>query len=71
MRTSLHIDSNLIERAVKLTGITEVTLLVHMGLEALISRESAKRLSKLGGTETQLQRAPRRRAREKRYTLSC
>ena len=60
MRTTLNIDDDLIEKAAVLTGIREKTSLVRLGLEALIARESAKRLAKLGGTEKRL-RTPRRR----------
>ena len=60
MRTTLNIDMELIEKASGLTGVTKKTSLVRLGLEALIARESAKRLAKIGGTEKRL-RAPRRR----------
>lgn len=62
MRTTLNIEDSLIEKAERLTGITEKTSLVRLGLEALIAAESAKRLAKLGGTEKQLKPIPRRRA---------
>ncbi len=62
MRTTINIEDNLIDKASKLTGIKEKTTLVKLGLEALIARESSKRLAKLGGTEKQLNRTPRRRA---------
>lgn len=45
-----------------MTGIKEKTKLLRLGLEALIERESARRLGKLGGTERQLKPIPRRRA---------
>jgi Arc/MetJ family transcription regulator len=61
MRTTLNIDDELIKKAVLLTGIKEKTALVRLGLEALISRESSKRLAKLGGTEKELQAIPRRK----------
>ena len=61
MRTTLNIDDALIQKAGQLTGVKEKTSLVRLGLEALIARESAKRLAKLGGTERQLQDIPRRR----------
>jgi Arc/MetJ family transcription regulator len=61
MRTTLNIDDSLIKRASKLTGIKEKTSLVRLGLEALVARESSKRLAKLGGTEKNLQMIPRRR----------
>ena len=60
MRTTLNIDDKLINKAWKLTGIKEKTSLVRLGLEALISQESAKRLAKLGGTEKRLKNIPRR-----------
>ncbi len=61
MRTTLIIDETLVERARDLTGIREKTALVRAGLEALIARESAKRLAALGGTEPGLEAIPRRR----------
>ncbi len=62
MRTTLNIDDQLIKRAVRLTGVQEKTQLVRMGLEALISREAAKRLARLGGTEFHLKTIHRRRS---------
>ena len=60
MRTTLNIEDSLIDKASKMTGVKEKTTLVRLGLEALIARESAKRLAKLGGTEKQLKPIPRR-----------
>ena len=62
MRTTLNIDSALLERAAKLTGIEEKTSFVRLGLEALISKEAAHRLAQLGGSERQLKLPPRRRS---------
>jgi len=62
VRTTLNIEDALIIKASRLTGIKEKTALVRLGLEALIARESSKRLAKLGGTEKKLQIIPRRRA---------
>jgi Arc/MetJ family transcription regulator len=62
MRTTLNIDDQLIKRAVQLTGVQEKTQLVRLGLEALISREAAKRLARLGGGEPQLKEIRRRRS---------
>jgi Arc/MetJ family transcription regulator len=64
MRTTLNIEDRLIDQAAKLTGITEKTALVRLGLEALIAAESAKRLAKLGGSEKRLRPVSRRRAAE-------
>ena len=62
MRTTLNIDDEVLEKASLLTGVKEKTSLVRLGLEALIARESSKRLAKLGGTETNLRSTPRRRS---------
>ena len=62
MRTTLNIDDALLARAAKLTGIKEKTSLVRLGLEALIARESARRLARLGGSEKRLKPVRRRRA---------
>ncbi len=62
MRTTLNIDEKTLKKASKLTGVTEKTSLVRLGLEALIARESSRRLAKLGGTEKSLRRIPRRRS---------
>ena len=62
MRTTLNINDELLEKATKLTGIKEKTSLVRLGLEALIARESGKRLAQMGGTEKNLEPISRRRA---------
>ena len=61
MRTTLNIEDKLINKAYHLTGIKEKTSLVKLGLEALIARETSKRLAKLGGTEKKLHLISRRR----------
>ena len=65
MRTTLNIEDKLVEKASELTGIKEKTTLVKLGLEALIARESARRLAELGGTEKRLKTIPRRRITER------
>jgi hypothetical protein len=62
MRTTLIIDTELLERARELTGIREKTALVRAGLEALIAREAGKRLAALGGTHREMKNIPRRRS---------
>jgi Arc/MetJ family transcription regulator len=64
MRTTLNIKDELLVRAAELTGVREKTVLVRLGLEALIAQESAKRLAALGGTEKNLALVPRRRLKE-------
>lgn len=61
MRTTLNIDETLLSRAAHLTGVREKTSLVRLGLEALIARESARRLAELGGSENRLRPIRRRR----------
>ena len=61
MRTTLNIDDDLLKKAARLSGIEETTSLVRLGLEALIARESARRLAHLGGTEKKLKNVRRRR----------
>ncbi len=56
----MNIEDSLIEKASQMTGIKEKTALVKLGLEALIARESGKRLATPGGTETQLKPVTRR-----------
>jgi len=60
MRTTINIDEGLIEQARRVTGTRERTALIHEGLRALIARESAKRLARLGGSDPRA-KAPRRR----------
>ena len=60
MRTTLNIEDELLAKAAELTGIKEKTSLVKLGLEALIARESAKRLAALGRKEKNLGMIPRR-----------
>lgn len=61
MRTTINIDDDLLLRAAELTGIKEKTSLVRSALEALIARESARRMERLAGTEPDIELIPRRR----------
>ncbi len=63
MKITLDIDDELLTKAQQLTGIAEPTALVRKGLRALVERESAKRLARLGGAEPQLQPIPRRKSK--------
>ena len=63
MRTTFNLDDDLLGEAQRLTGMTERTALIHEGLRALIQRESARRLARLGATEPSLRLPSRRRAR--------
>ena len=61
MRTTLNIDDRALAKAAALTGMREKTALVRLGLEALVARESARRLARLGPSEPQLRPVRRRR----------
>lgn len=61
MRTTINLDDQLLEEARRITGVEGRTDLIHEGLRALIERESARRLARLGGSETRLSSVPRRR----------
>ena len=61
MRTTLNIDDQLLAEAQRVTGVSEKAALVREGLKALIERESARRLARLGGSEPDLEPVPRRR----------
>ncbi|MBI3560247.1 MAG: type II toxin-antitoxin system VapB family antitoxin [Gammaproteobacteria bacterium] len=62
MRTTLNIDDQLLEEAQRITGLSEKASLVREGLRALIERESARRLARLGGSEPQLEPIARRQS---------
>jgi len=68
MRTTLNIDDALLGRATQLSGLREKTAVVRAGLEALVARESAKRLAALGGSDKAVRLIPRRRTRARRKT---
>jgi len=61
MRTTLALDDDLIAKAQAFTGVKEKSALVREALKALIERESARRLARLGGTQSKLKAPPRRR----------
>lgn len=61
MRTTMILDDTLLATAMRLTGISEKTAVVHAGLEVLIARSSAERLALLGGSDPAATAAPRTR----------
>jgi len=61
MRTTISLDDELVSEAVSFTGLTERTALVREALHALIEREAARRLIRLGGSQPGLKDVPRRR----------
>jgi Arc/MetJ family transcription regulator len=63
MRTTIALDDELVEKAQAFTGLSEKSSLVREALKALIERESARRLARLGGSEPRLKAPPRRRSK--------
>jgi Arc/MetJ family transcription regulator len=61
IRTTVTLDSALLETAQKYTGVKEKSALMHEALTALVQREAARRLARLGGTEPGAKAPPRRR----------
>ena len=66
MRTTVNLDDALIREARRLTGLQAKTDVIHEGLRALITRESARRLAALGGKLPTAKAPPRRRSRRRR-----
>jgi Arc/MetJ family transcription regulator len=63
VRITVNIDDRLLAMAQRLTSVEDRATLVREGLRALIERESARRLARLGGSEPELRLAPRRGSR--------
>lgn len=51
MRTTLALDDKLVADAQASTGIKEKSALVREALKALVEREAARRLARLGGSD--------------------
>ncbi|MEP6967582.1 MAG: type II toxin-antitoxin system VapB family antitoxin [Pseudomonadota bacterium] len=61
MRTTLALDDELLAKARDYTGLTEKSAIVRAALVALVEREAARRLARMGGTDSQAKAPPRRR----------
>jgi Arc/MetJ family transcription regulator len=64
MRTTIALDDDLVMTAQEYAGVSEKTALIREALTALIERESARRLARLGGFAPDLKEVPRRRELE-------
>lgn len=62
MRTTIALDDELLARAQEYTGLTEKSAVVREALKALVEREAARRLARLGGSEPNFVAPPRRRS---------
>ncbi|MGH6740489.1 MAG: type II toxin-antitoxin system VapB family antitoxin [Bradyrhizobium sp.] len=61
MRTTITLDDELVARAEQLISVHEKSALVREALKALIEREAARRLARLGGSMRDAKAPPRRR----------
>jgi Arc/MetJ family transcription regulator len=61
MQATLALDDDLLAKARAFTGLTETSDVVREALKALVERESARRLARLGGSEPEAAAPERRR----------
>ncbi|PRY92088.1 VapB protein of antitoxin of type II toxin-antitoxin system [Hasllibacter halocynthiae] len=62
MRTTVTLDEGLLDRAEALTGLRPRGPLLNEALRALVERESARRLARLGGSDSGAEAPGRRRS---------
>ena len=62
MRTTVNLDDELLEKAKGITSLTSNSEVVNAALKALVQRDAARRLARMGGTMPDLQNIPRRRS---------
>lgn len=51
MRTTVTLDDDLIRRAQELTGRSELSAIVRISLETLVTLEAGRRLARMGGSD--------------------
>jgi Arc/MetJ family transcription regulator len=61
MRTTIAIDDELFAKAQEYAGLKEKSAVVREALKALVEREAARRLARMGGTSPDAEAPPRRR----------
>ena len=61
MRTTVALNDELLAMAQEYTGVKQTSALVNQALKALVEREAARRLARLGGSSPNLTAPPRRR----------
>jgi Arc/MetJ family transcription regulator len=62
MRITVVLDDALVEKAIAYTGISQKSQLIREAFKALVEKESARALARLGGSEPQSTVIPRRRS---------
>jgi Arc/MetJ family transcription regulator len=61
VRTTLALDDDLIAEAQSYTGLREKSAIVREALKALVEREAARRLARLGGSAPDFEAGLRKR----------
>ena len=61
MRTTVTLDDELMAKAADYTGIKERSVLINTAISALVQREAARRLARLGGSQPDFEPGPRKR----------
>lgn len=62
MRTTITVDDELVATAQEYSGIENKSELMRQALTALVEREAARRLARLGGSDPDAWVPPRRRS---------
>lgn len=62
MRTTLDLNPDLLQRAMRETRTKSKTAVVQLGLETLLAIEARKRIKALFGKVPNIEKAPRRRS---------
>lgn len=65
MRTTVVLDDELLAKAEEYTGIREKSTLIRAALRALVEREAARRLARMGGSEPDVTDIPRPRLKRR------
>lgn len=63
MEATVVLEDELVSRAGEYTGLTDPTALLREALKALIEREAARKMARLGGSQPNLKPIPRRRSK--------
>ena len=62
MKTTVNLDDEWLDKAKRITSLTSSSAVVNAALKALVERDAARRLTRMGGTMPDLQSIPRRRS---------
>jgi Arc/MetJ family transcription regulator len=65
MRTTVVLDDELLDNAVEYSGIREKSSLIRAALRAVVEREEARRMARLGGSEPDFTGISRRRMKRR------